>query len=466
MKLYNTLKRRKEEFVPINDNEVRMYTCGPTVYDLSHIGNFCTFVFEDVLRRYLELLGFEVVQVMNITDIDDKTIDGARWEGVSLGEYTERYTKAFFEDLDLLGIERAEYYPRATEHIQDMINMVSDLLHHGHAYEKDGSVYFDISSFRKYGMLSGRDVDKTRGIIDNDEYEEGDARDFALWKAHKEGEPQWEAPFGPGRPGWHIECSAMSMKYLGESFDIHTGGTDNIFPHHENELAQSEAYTGKRFVSYWLHGELLLVDGEKMAKSKGNFYTLRDLIGKGYDTKAVRFLLASSYYRHPLNFTLEGLDGASSTIRRIRDFRERALDCDQESEPGMVRDIIARGRENFFLGMDDDLNCPRALGGFFEAVRDVNRVLDSGKGLENSEKDDLLALITDVNKVFDFLPEEGETLPEEIEKMIGEREQARAQKDYSRADELREKIASQGFHLEDTPGGVKWRKVPNISRGS
>ncbi len=462
MRFYNTLKRIKEDFVPLKENEVWMYTCGPTVYDLAHIGNFRTFLFEDILRRYLKLRGYKVNQIMNITDIDDKTIAGARAAGVSLDQYTAQYIEAFFEDIDTLMIERAERYPRATEHIEEMIEIIRALLERGFAYVRDGSVYFDISNFLQYGRLSRRQVAEGDGVVDSDEYGEEDARDFALWKATKEGEPSWDAPFGKGRPGWHIECSAMSMKYLGPSFDIHAGGVDNIFPHHENEIAQSEAFTGQTFVKYWLHSEHLLVEGEKMSKSKGNYYTLRDLVDMGHDPRAIRFLLATSYYKHPLNFTIEGLRGTESTLQRLADFHDRVTQLDAGSESSGLQEIIDRAREQFFAGMDDDLNCPRAMAGLFEMIREVNKQIDSGNPLGDKERKDILNLLELINSVFLILPTGDVELPESVRRMIEEREEARDLKDYERADVLRQKIADEGFLLEDTPKGVKWKKMSGV----
>ncbi|HLE61127.1 MAG TPA: cysteine--tRNA ligase, partial [Thermoanaerobaculaceae bacterium] len=319
IRFLNTLSRRLETLEPLEMGHVRIYTCGPTVYNFPHIGNYRTFLFEDVLCRTLKTFGYRVTQVMNLTDIDDKTINGAAAEGISLREFTDRYVAAFFEDIDTLGVERAEHYPRATEWIPQMVELVQRLTERGHTYVQDGSTYFRIASFPGYGKLSGIDVAQVRAgaRVDADEYEKEDVRDFVLWKAPKEGEPFWDTPLGPGRPGWHLECSAMSMGLLGESFDIHAGGVDNIFPHHENEVAQSEGATGKPFVHTWLHAEHLFVEGQKMAKSLGNFYTLRDLLEKGHDPLAIRYLLISVPYRQKLNFTFDGLHAAAAGIERV-----------------------------------------------------------------------------------------------------------------------------------------------------
>ncbi|HEC80710.1 MAG TPA: cysteine--tRNA ligase, partial [Firmicutes bacterium] len=321
MRFYNTLIKSVEEFSPLEGDVVKMYTCGPTVYDYAHIGNFRTYVFEDILRRWLKFRGYKVIQVMNITDVDDKTIMGANEKGISLDEYTREYTNAFFEDIDTLRIERAEHYPRATEHINEMIALIEKLIEKGIAYVADDGIYYSIAKFPEYGKLSGFDVKsvKAGARVAKDEYDKEDVRDFALWKFRRPDEPFWSAPFGDGRPGWHIECSAMSMKYLGETFDIHIGGVDNIFPHHENEIAQSEGATGKKFVRYWLHSEHLIVEGRKMSKSLGNFYTLRDLLSMGYNPIAIRYLLLSTHYRKQLNFTFDGLKGAYSTVMRLWD---------------------------------------------------------------------------------------------------------------------------------------------------
>ncbi|NQT81429.1 cysteine--tRNA ligase, partial [bacterium] len=358
---HNTMARRKEEFVPLEEGEVRMYTCGPTVYDNAHIGNFRSYIFEDILRRYLKYRGYRVIQVMNLTDVDDKTIRDSRKGGISLAEHTEKYIRAFFEDIDTLHIERAEFYPRATEHVAEMIEIVSGLLEKDYAYKgEDGSIYYRIDKFEDYGKLAHISPDLLRpGVtVNTDEYDKESVGDFALWKAwdEEDGDVFWESPFGKGRPGWHIECSAMSMKYLGETFDIHTGGVDNIFPHHDNEIAQSEAYTGKQFVRYWLHAAHLIVEGRKMSKSLGNFYTLRDLLGKGYTGRQIRYLLMSCHYRQQLNFTFEGLESAKNGLQRIDDFLAKLDDADSSEGAGDVAERIEMARQSFTSALDDDLN--------------------------------------------------------------------------------------------------------------
>ena len=375
IKFYNTLTKKKEEFIPIEDKIVKMYTCGPTVYDFAHIGNFRAYIFEDLLHRYLEFKGYKVVRVMNITDVDDKTIDGAKREGISLKEYTDRYLKYFLEDMETLRIKKPDYLPRATEHIKEMVEIIKKLIEKGYAYRKNGSIYYAISKFPGYGKLSGIELKNIKpGVrIETDEYTKEDVRDFALWKEAKEEEGVWwETEIGKGRPGWHIECSAMSMKYLGETFDIHTGGVDNIFPHHENEIAQSEAATGKKFVNYWLHCAHLLVNNEKMSKSKGNFYTLRDLLKKGYNPVAIRYLLLTTHYRDPLNFTEKSLKAAENTIKNYNGFYS-SLGFFKESKEEDIEKEIERARNCFIENLDDDLNISPALASIFNLIKFANK---------------------------------------------------------------------------------------------
>ncbi|MBV8728304.1 MAG: cysteine--tRNA ligase, partial [Acidobacteriia bacterium] len=383
LRLYNTLSQQVEPFSPQQNNTVRMYTCGPTVYDYAHIGNFRTFTFVDVLRRWLSLSGYRLNHVVNITDVDDKIIRNATAQQKSLAEYTAIYTQAFLEDCAKLRLEEPEHRVPATEHIDDMVRAIEQLGATSHTYTSDGSVYFRIVSFPEYGKLSHNDFSGNiaGARVDVDSYEKADARDFALWKAPKEGEPFWETELGPGRPGWHIECSVMAIKYLGETLDIHAGGVDLIFPHHENEIAQSEALTGKPFSRFWLHSEFLLVEGQKMSKSLGNYYTLRDILEKhGFPAEAVRYLLASVPYRKQLNFTFEGLKSAVTAIERLRNFKLR-LDRDRFEE-GVNERIALRGTEAckaFQDGMNDDLNTAEALAAVFEYVRDANSAMDSGE---------------------------------------------------------------------------------------
>jgi len=457
------LTRKKERFVPLEKGKVKMYTCGPTVYDYAHIGNFRAFVFEDLLRRWLKYRGFRVVQVMNITDVDDKTIRGSRKKGVSLKEYTEYYTKAFFEDIAALNIEKAEFYPRATEHIPEMVALIKKLLEKGYAYRgEDGSIYYAISKFKDYGKLSKIRVEELKpgARVKVDEYGKEEAWDFALWKAWDEddGDVFWETELGKGRPGWHIECSAMAMKYLGETLDIHCGGVDNMFPHHENEIAQSEAATGKRFVNYWLHNEHLLVEGKRMAKRFGNYYTLRDLIRMGYDPTAVRYLLMSTHYRQQLNFTFEGLEAAKGAVERLRNFVRRLLDADGKGSDGKVEVLVEQVKRGFEEAMDDDLNISVALAALFDFVRDVNRLMDEN-AVSREEAEEVYGLMMRFDKVLGVIGEVGreERLPKEAEELIRRREEARRAKDWETADRIRAQLRSMGIIVEDTPEGVKWR---------
>jgi len=459
LRFFNTLTGRIEEFHPLSEGEVRMYTCGPTVYDYAHIGNFRAYIFEDLLRRHLKFRGFRVIQVMNITDIDDKIIRRANEVGEDIFTFASRYIEAFFEDIDALRIERAEYYPRATEHIEDMKRLIERLIEKGHAYIKEGSVYFKIDTFPDYGKLSKLDPESLEvgSRVDADEYTKDDVRDFALWKARKEGEPYWDSPWGEGRPGWHIECSAMSMRYLGETFDIHTGGVDNIFPHHENEIAQSEAATGKPFVRYWLHCQHLVVEGEKMSKSKGNFYTLRDLLEKGYDPVAIRYLLLATHYRKPLNFTFEGLRNAETTVERINDFLDRlASSSFTSSGNGALEKAISRAEEKFTAELDDDLNISGALAALFELIRETNTALDSG-AISEGERRKILSLFRNWNRVLGVI-EEPEELPDELLRLIRERNEARRARNYKLADEIRARLLEKGIVLEDTKYGTRWRR--------
>lgn len=461
---FNTLTRRKEKFVPLEKGKVKMYTCGPTVYDFAHIGNFRAFVFEDLLRRWLEYCGYKVIHVMNITDVDDKTIAAARKKGISLREYTEHYTRAFFEDITALNIEKAHYYPRATEHIPEMVALIKKLLEKGYAYRgEDGSIYYDISKFKDYGKLSKIRVKELKpgARVKVDEYGKEEAHDFALWKAwdEEDGDVFWETELGKGRPGWHIECSAMSMKYLGETFDIHCGGVDNIFPHHENEIAQSEAATGKQFVRYWLHNEYLLVEGRKMSKRFGNYYTLRDLLAKGYDPKAIRYLLMSTHYRQQLNFTFEGLEAAKNAVDRLTNFMYRLLDADGEGCGEKIGSLMESVQKRFEEAMCDDLNIAVALAAIFNFVREVNKLMDDKK-LSRGEAEQVYELMMRFDKVLGVIGEvkkEEEKLPKEAEELIRKREEARKVRDWETADKIRERLKAMGVIVEDTPQGVKWR---------
>jgi cysteinyl-tRNA synthetase len=460
---YDTLRREQVAFEPLAPGRVRMYTCGPTVHDYAHIGNLRTFLFEDLLRRVLEARGFQVTQVMNLTDVDDKIIAKAQAAGVTIADYTRRYTEAFFEDLATLRIERAEHYPTATGHIGPMVELVKRLEAGGHTYRTDdGSIWFRIATFPDYGKLSRIDLSGMRdgARVEADEYDKEDPKDFALWKAAKPGEEAWDTDLGRGRPGWHIECSAMSMAYLGETFDFHTGGVDNIFPHHENEIAQSEAATGLPFARVWLHAEHLIVDGQKMAKSLGNFYTLRDLLERGYRPRAIRYLLLSVHYRQQLNFTFAGLDQAAASIERLSDFVRRLEELPSGGAPNPdLAERSRRARAAFDAALDDDLNTSRALGAVFEWVRDVNRAIDEGRA-GAADRPVLEAVLGAFDAVYDVLGPDPEELELEagIEALIAEREEARREKDWGRADVLRGRLAELGITVEDTPGGPRWKR--------
>ena len=461
IRLFNTMSGRKEQFEPLEPGVVRLYTCGPTVYDFAHIGNFRAYLFEELLRRHLEYRNHRVTQVMNITDVDDKTIAGSNRAGLSLREFTDRYLQAFFEDLDTLRVKRADIYPRATDHVAEMVEIIAALLDRGFAYQSEGDVYFRISSFPAYGRLAKLDRQGLRpgARVAVDEYDKETATDFALWKARRPGEPSWDAPFGPGRPGWHIECSAMSMKYLGSGFDIHTGGVDNVFPHHENEIAQSEAYSGSTFVRYWLHCEHLLVDGEKMSKSKGNFHTLRDLLDAGHDPDAIRYLLlASTHYRSKLNFTESGLRASAEALRRMRTFAARVHQLEPEGEADWIVQEANDAAEHFGRALDDDLNLPLAMGYFFDLAREANSAMDRA-AIGVTGKLALERLISIVDHYFDLLTDRVDGLDAELIRLIELRQQARSAKDYALADQLRDRLAEAGVALEDSKDGVRWTRV-------
>jgi len=462
LRFYNTMSRRLEVFEPIEKDHVRLYTCGPTVYDFSHIGNLRTFLFEDVLRRTLELFGYRVTQVMNLTDIDDKTIREAVAAGLELRDYTDRFIEAFFEDLDTLRVERAEHYPRATDYVPQMVELVQRLEESGHAYRSDGSIYYRITTFPGYGKLSGvKPEENLAGArVDNEEYEKEDARDFVLWKGTREGEPSWETDLGPGRPGWHLECSAMSIALLGESFDIHTGGIDNIFPHHENEIAQSEGATGKPFARFWLHAEHLVVEGEKMAKSKGNFYTLRDLIDKGHEPEVIRYLLISVPYRQKLNFTMDGLHAAAQAIERIDNtLRRLAHTPAADGDGDLELETVAEFSREFRNALGDDLNTARALGALHTLLRQVNTALDGG-GISEAVREALDAAWQETDRVLGIFPTSGEAPDEddEIQQLVDDRTAARAAKDFAKADQIRDRLTELGIVVEDTPHGVVWHR--------
>jgi cysteinyl-tRNA synthetase len=467
LRFYNTLTQQAEPFVPLHGNVVRMYTCGPTVYNYVHIGNLRTFTFQDILRRWLRARGYQMDHVMNITDVEDKIIRDASAENKSIAEYTEKYTQAFLEDSAALRLERPERLVKATEHITEMVRVIQGLADGGYTYQSDGSVYYRISKFPDYGKLSHNDFSGIRAgaRVDVDEYDKDNARDFVLWKAPKEGEPFWDSPFGPGRPGWHIECSAMAMKYLGETLDIHAGGVDLIFPHHENEIAQSEALTSKPFARFWMHSEFLNVEAHKMSKSAGNFYTLRDLLGLGYTPESVRYLLASVPYRKKLNFTFDGVKAAATAIDRLRNFKLR---LDSETFPDGVNQSILDRTEaaglRFAESLDDDLNTAEALAALFEYVRDTNTSMDAGE-FPAANVPRAMELLNQFDAIFDVLRPSGTGATAgagmndaEVEALISERAQAKKNRDFARSDQIRQQLLDAGTILEDTKEGVRWKR--------
>lgn len=463
LKFLNTLTRSKSEFAPIEPGHVRMYTCGPTIHDYVHIGNFRTFMFEDILRRYLLYKGLRVTHVMNLTDVDDKIIRKSMAEGISLGEYTQRYRKAFFEDLDTLCIQHAEHYPAASEYIDKMVEMIQALEKNGYAYEMNGDWYFRIQKFPNYGKLANIKIDELKmgARVATDEYEKEQVGDFALWKSwdEEDGDVFWETPLGKGRPGWSIECSAMATALLGNHFDIHTGGVDNIFPHHVNEIAQSEGATGEPFVNVWLHSSHLIVEGQKMSKSLNNFYTLRDLLDKGHSARSIRYLLLSTHYRKQLNFTFESLDASTEALQRLFDFVDNVTAATMET--AVPRPAITRAVEHVQAGfeeaMDDDLNISGALGKIFDFVKDVNREMTKHK-LSYEDGRNVLDTMDRFDTVLGVLMRDVASIDEHIERLIGERETARREKNWGRSDEIREELQSLGIILEDTPDGTKWKR--------
>ena len=481
LRLYNTLTRSLDEFRPIAEGRVGVYACGPTVYRPPHVGNFRTFLFNDLLHRYLEWKGLAVTFVMNLTDVEDKIITEAASTGVPIADVTAPVTAAFEADLRTLNVRPVDVYPRATEHIPAMVSLVGRLLERGHAYRQGGTVYFDISSFPQYGKLARIEADDIRagaglatraGGIDADEYEKADARDFALWKAAKDEDRRagavWPTPWGEGRPGWHIECSAMSMQLLGETFDIHTGGEDLVFPHHEDEIAQSEGATGRPFVHYWLHVKHLLVNGEKMSKSKRNDYTIAQLVEMGHQPSAIRYLLLSAQYRKELNFSFDGLDAARHSLQRLLDFERRLDDAVTRADaplsalPRLAEDMLRA----YEAALDDDLNTPNALAALFDFVRDANAELGRGQPLDQSAIQAARAALQRVDDVLGVLAlarAESTAVDDElgkwVELKIEERRLARDHRDFSAADRIRAELAERGVVLEDTPQGTRWRRA-------
>ena len=473
--LQNTLTNRKEPFTTLRPGEVRIYTCGPTVYDFAHIGNFRTFVFQDVLRRFLKSEGFRVLQVMNLTDVDDRIIANAAAAGIGIREYTEKFVQAFLDDCRTLNLESPEHIVRATDHIDDMVALIQRLGEKSFTYRSDGSIYYRISKFPGYGKLSKIDLSgiQAGARVEVDRYEKADARDFALWKSPKPGEHFWETPLGPGRPGWHIECSAMAMKYLGETLDIHTGGVDLTFPHHENEIAQSEAATGNPFARFWLHAEHLIVEGEKMSKSLGNFFTLRDLFAKGHKPSAIRYLLSSVPYRSQLNFTMAGLQQAASSVERLRNFVTRLrTERFSEGKSKAIAGRIRKAQDEFRSGLADDLNTAQAFAAVFDLVRDVNTSIDRGE-FKQSDVAETLAAMESFDKILAILNDDdpqklaalgfGSDQPAlsdaEIDRLVADRQAARKRRDFLAADRIRQQLADRGIILEDTrDAGVRWKR--------
>ena len=475
IRFFDTLTKKKEVFSPVVDKTARMYTCGPTVYNFAHIGNFRTYLFEDLLRRWLKYRGYKVQQVMNLTDVEDKIIRDCQKEKISLKKFTEPYSKAFFEDLDTLKIERAEVYPKATEHIPEMVAMIQVLLDKGFAYKADDGIYYTISKFKNYGKLAHIKVKELKagasGRVLADEYDKENLGDFALWKFwdDKDGDVFWEAEIGKGRPGWHIECSAMSAKHLTEAFknskfhpekfvtlDIHTGGVDNIFPHHQDEIAQTEACVGKKFVNHWLHSEHLLVDNKKMSKSLGNFYTLRDLLAKGYNPLAIRYALLSVHYRQKLNFTFKVLEAATAALQRLNDFVHNLDEAHGEKNNPSISILIKDAQGKFEAALDDDLDISPALAAIFDFVSEINKI--SIHALSKSDAKTVLQFMEKVDSVLGVLYEE-EKLPKDLQKLFDEREKARVSKNWARSDELRDELLKKGIAVEDTPHGTRWKRI-------
>jgi cysteinyl-tRNA synthetase len=491
-RFFNTLTSKVEEFQPLEDNTVRMYACGPTVYNFGHIGNFRTFIFVDILRRFLRQSGYKLRHCMNITDVDDRIIENAAKLGIGVRDYTRKYEQAFLEDAGFLNIQKPEIFARATEHIDDMAQFIKRLVEKGDAYRaEDGSYYFRIARFPQYGKLSKKNlhanVDGAR--VDSDRFDKEEARDFALWKAPKPGEAFWETEIGRGRPGWHIECSAMSMKYLGETFDIHCGGEDLIFPHHENEIAQSESLTGKPLARFWIHAKFLLIESDKMSKSAGNFYTVRDLILRGHKPSSIRFLLSSVPFRKQLNFTFDGLKSAKESVDRLRNFKLRLETSKFDPGTSEAMQTMAKNtRAKMTSALADDLNTAEALGAIFDMVREANTAADGGHMRQGDvapllgalqQFDEIFAVLPDddaekIRFVLDWAKQEGrleeaseetveaaksaELSDEKIGALIVERQAARKAKNFRRSDEIRDQLAGAGIVLEDTKDGVRWKR--------
>ena len=463
MKIYNTQSNRKEEFIPLNEGEVNFYVCGPTVYNFFHIGNARPFVVFDTVRRYLEYKGYKVNFVQNFTDVDDKIIKRAIEEGITSDEVGNKYIKEYFDDADALGVIRATKHPRVTETIPEIIAFVKTLVEKGYGYEKNGNVYYDTKKFAGYGKLSGQSIeDLVSGARIEVNTEKKSSTDFVLWKSQKPGEPGWESPWGMGRPGWHIECSVMSTKYLGDTLDIHAGGQDLIFPHHENEIAQSEAATGKAYVKYWMHNGYITINNEKMSKSKGNFFTVRD-IRKEYDGEVIRFFLLSAHYRNPINFNRDLMEQAKVSLERLYNTKKNLEHVLEHSERVEMDDAEKKAllemdshESKFVAAMDDDMNTADALAAIFEFSKHINSQTDGSSSKEFVKK--LLEKFVELSGVLGFLEKQEELLDAEIQELIDQRQRARKEKNYSLADQIRDKLSEQGIALEDTPQGVKWKR--------
>jgi len=464
MKLYNTLTRKKEEFVPIEPGKIKMYACGPTVYNYFHIGNARTFLTFDAMRRYFQYRGYDVTFIQNFTDIDDKIIKKAIEENITSEEVSEKYIEAYFEDAESIGIKRADIHPKVTENLPEIIKFVDELINKGYAYESEGDVYFDVSKFEDYGKLSKQSLeDLVSGARVEVNEQKKNPLDFALWKSAKPSEPSWESPWGLGRPGWHIECSAMSQRYLGETIDIHGGGGDLIFPHHENEIAQSEACSGKTFANFWLHVGYLNIDNKKMSKSLNNFFTLRE-IREEFDLESLRLFMLSSHYRNPINFSRELLESSQNALQRLYNSKnnleflyEKAEERKLTEEEIVILTNINKFKDRFILAVDDDFNTADGISVIFDMVREINTKVTDGTPKEIVKVS--LELLTELTGVLGLLEKKEETLEEQVEELIKQRQEARKNKNYALSDEIRDKLKDMGIVLEDTPSGVKWRKI-------
>ncbi|HVI40561.1 MAG TPA: cysteine--tRNA ligase [Anaerovoracaceae bacterium] len=463
MKIYNTLTRKKEEFIPIDENELKIYVCGPTVYNYFHIGNARPFVVFDTLRKYLTYRGKNVKFVQNFTDVDDKIINKAREEGVKAGEVSEKYIEEYYKDAKSLNVEKATVHPKVTENMNEIIAFVQGLIDKGYAYEAEGDVYYSTRKFKDYGKLSRQNIeDLESGARIEVEEKKQDPLDFALWKAQKvDDELAWQSPWGMGRPGWHIECSVMSTKYLGETIDIHAGGQDLTFPHHENEIAQTEAQTGKQFANYWMHNGYITIDNEKMSKSKGNFFTVRDIL-KEYDGEVIRFFLLSGHYRNPINFSKELMDQAKNALARMQNAKNNLKHLAQNNtgsisdEESNSSEELLKYKDKFISAMDDDLNTADAISAIFELIKDINTATKNGATKEFAEK--CLSLLDELSGILGLLrekEEDGSGIDDEIQKLVDERQAARKAKNFARSDEIRDLLKARGITLEDTPQGVR-----------